>query len=309
MANVKFSQFNSVASLSATGQIVGFDGANNIRLTKAALEGSLNLGNLAGAVDAATQVINVLAVGNGGTGLSSYTQGDILYGDSAGGLSKLAAGAAGEVLTTNGAGADPSWGSPTFSGILAEANGGTGQTAPYLNTQISYRSKYRAYWFNNVSWAYSNIPRGTEYAMVTNVASAPSTTHPTSSGITSSFVSTVPSGTTTFFTNNATRYVLAAGTYDIRVSGYFFDQTADLDTVFAIYTQPASGFGTTKYLMVDQKANESSGDRLFQGSLSLTFTVDQWVWLTIRFDNGSTDPFPQSASNRFGLEIEFIRLF
>lgn len=50
-----------------------------------------------------------LAIGHGGTGITSYTQGDILYGNASGGLSKLSPGTAGQVLSTNGAGANPSW--------------------------------------------------------------------------------------------------------------------------------------------------------------------------------------------------------
>jgi hypothetical protein len=45
----------------------------------------------------------------GGTGFTSYTTGDILYASGATTLAKLAAGTAGHVLTSNGAGAAPSW--------------------------------------------------------------------------------------------------------------------------------------------------------------------------------------------------------
>lgn len=339
MANIKFSQFTTAASLSATGQIVGFDGVNNIRLTKAALEGSLNLGNLAGAVDAGTQVIGTLAAGNGGTGNNTYVQGDILYADSGGGLSRLAAGTAGYVLTTNGAGADPSWaaggggggvtsvdvsggttgltftggpittsGTITAGGTLAAANGGTGAAAPYLNSEISYRSMYRAWWLNNVSYPYGNVPRGTEYCMVTNVSAA-QTTHPSASGITQTFTNSGNPTGTSIFLSNYVRYTLVAGKYNVRASGYFFDQTSDLDTQIAIWTRPAAGFGDTKYLLIDQKANETTGDRFFQGSILLNLTVDTYVYLTLRFDNGSADPFPQAADNRYGMEMEIIRLF
>lgn len=50
-----------------------------------------------------------LVAANGGTGQTTYAQGDILYGNASGGLSKLSPGSAGQVLSTNGAGADPSW--------------------------------------------------------------------------------------------------------------------------------------------------------------------------------------------------------
>jgi hypothetical protein len=45
----------------------------------------------------------------GGTGYSSYTTGDLLYASSTSALAKLPAGTSGYVLTSNGAGAAPSW--------------------------------------------------------------------------------------------------------------------------------------------------------------------------------------------------------
>jgi hypothetical protein len=78
MANIKFSGFTSAASLTATGELVGYDGVNNIRLTKANLESSLDLSNLSGLldlttqstgeIDLATQVSGVLPLAHGGTG-------------------------------------------------------------------------------------------------------------------------------------------------------------------------------------------------------------------------------------------------
>jgi len=46
----------------------------------------------------------------GGTGQTTITQGDILYGSAANTLSKLAAGTSGQYLKTQGAGANPVWG-------------------------------------------------------------------------------------------------------------------------------------------------------------------------------------------------------
>ncbi len=52
---------------------------------------------------------SILAATKGGTGFASYNQGDILFGNASGTLSKLAASTVGYVLSTNGSGADPSW--------------------------------------------------------------------------------------------------------------------------------------------------------------------------------------------------------
>ena len=94
----------------------------------------------------------------GGTGQTTYTTGDILYSSATNTLSKLAAGANGEVLTL--AGGVPTWaastggvtsfsagttgftpstgttGAITLAGTLGVANGGTGITTTPTNGQI-----------------------------------------------------------------------------------------------------------------------------------------------------------------------------
>jgi hypothetical protein len=68
-------------------------------------------------------ISNLLPATKGGTGFASYSQGDILFGNSAGTLSKLSAGTSGSVLSTNGSGADPTWIAMSVSG------GGAGTVA------------------------------------------------------------------------------------------------------------------------------------------------------------------------------------
>ena len=55
----------------------------------------------------------VTAAINGGTGISSYLVGDLLYANTTTTLAKLHPGAVGQVLTTNGANAAPSWATST----------------------------------------------------------------------------------------------------------------------------------------------------------------------------------------------------
>jgi hypothetical protein len=66
----------------------------------------------------------------GGTGLSSFAAGDIIYADSSTTLARLADTAVGNALISGGAAADPSWGkiglATHVDGILPVANGGTG---------------------------------------------------------------------------------------------------------------------------------------------------------------------------------------
>ena len=92
-----------------------------------------------GKIGLTTHISGTLAAGNGGTGQSSYTTGDILYASSSSALSKLADVATGNSLISGGVGTAPSWGkiglTTHISGTLPVANGGTGQTA-YTNGQI-----------------------------------------------------------------------------------------------------------------------------------------------------------------------------
>ena len=52
---------------------------------------------------------------NGGTGISSYSVGDLLYANTTTTLAKLKSGSAGQVLTANGPNTAPSWGVSTTS--------------------------------------------------------------------------------------------------------------------------------------------------------------------------------------------------
>jgi hypothetical protein len=72
-------------------------------------------------------VTGVTPATSGGTGYSSYTVGDILYADTSASLARLNIAASGNALLS---GAVPSWGkiglTTHVSGVLPEANGGTG---------------------------------------------------------------------------------------------------------------------------------------------------------------------------------------
>ena len=71
-----------------------------------------------------------VAAGYGGTGLTSYAVGDLVYADGAASLTKLADVATGNALISGGVTTAPAWGkiglTTHISGTLAAANGGTG---------------------------------------------------------------------------------------------------------------------------------------------------------------------------------------
>ncbi len=84
-------------------------------------------------VDADTSTVALpVSVPNGGTGITSYTVGDLIYANSATTLAKLSDVAVGNVLLSGGVGVAPLWGkvdlTTAVTGALPVANGGTGAT-------------------------------------------------------------------------------------------------------------------------------------------------------------------------------------
>lgn len=94
-----------------------------------------------GTITTGTWSATSIAANKGGTGISSYAIGDMLYADSSSTLTKLTAVATGNVIISGGIGAAPSWGkvglTTHVSGTLAAANGGTGY-ASYAVGDVLY---------------------------------------------------------------------------------------------------------------------------------------------------------------------------
>ena len=131
------------------GKILTTDGANASWVASAATGGTVT--SVAASVPAFLSIggspvttSGTLAIGysgtalpaaNGGTGIISYTIGDLVYASGASALSALAAVGTGKVLLSAGAGTAPTWGAAPLSGgsqavtgTLAVGNGGTGAT-------------------------------------------------------------------------------------------------------------------------------------------------------------------------------------
>lgn len=115
------------ADLSATGganQVVRQNSAGGV-FTVSALAAA-DIPNL----DASKITTGTLAVARGGTGIASYTVGDLLYASGATTLAVLAGVATGNVLLSGGVATAPSWGkvdvTAHITGIVPSANGGTG---------------------------------------------------------------------------------------------------------------------------------------------------------------------------------------
>lgn len=86
-----------------------------------------------GTLTAGTWNATAIAANYGGTGITSYAVGDLLYADTTTSLAKLADVAVGNALISGGVSANPSWGkiglATHVDGTLPVVNGGTGITS------------------------------------------------------------------------------------------------------------------------------------------------------------------------------------
>lgn len=95
-----------------------------------------------GTLSAGTWQASTIAAIYGGTGLTSFTAGDLIYANSSTTLASLADVAVGNALISGGVGADPSWGkiglATHVDGTLPIANGGTNGSAIPTAGAVAY---------------------------------------------------------------------------------------------------------------------------------------------------------------------------
>lgn len=133
---VTYAKFQQVAALSLVGNSTNAT-ANAAAITAASDGQVMRRSGTAigfGAVDltSANAVSGALPAANGGTGLSLYAVGDLVYASGTTTLARLADVATGNALISGGVGVAPLWGkiglTTHVSGTLPVANGGTGAT-------------------------------------------------------------------------------------------------------------------------------------------------------------------------------------
>jgi hypothetical protein len=95
-----------------------------------------------GTIATGTWNATTIAVAKGGTGLTSYTIGDLIYASGTSTLTTLADVATGNALISGGIGVAPAWGkiglTTHVSGTLPIANGGTNGTATPIAGAVAY---------------------------------------------------------------------------------------------------------------------------------------------------------------------------
>jgi len=190
------------------------------------------------------QVISLtgtVAATNGGTGASTVTTGDLLYGSATNTWSKLAAGAGYKSLTMNAGGTLPEWNavaldqSGAVSGALGAIHGGTAQSS-YATGDILYASAA-----DTLAKLAGNITTTKKYLIQTGggaVSAAPSWGTVDGADITGNI-----SGSAGSVANALTAgsYLTAAGTYDGAAARTFAVDATSANTASKVVARDASG--------------------------------------------------------------------
>lgn len=157
--------------LKSTGTAPAWESVSNLAVTSISF-GTTGL-TPAAATQGAVTVAGTLVAGNGGTGLSSYTIGDLIYASGTTTLAKLADVATGNALISGGVGVAPSWGkiglTTHVSGVLPVANGGTNASSASITA------------FNNITGYTATGATGTTSTNLV-FSTSPTITTPTLAG-------------------------------------------------------------------------------------------------------------------------------
>ena len=165
----------AIAALSSTG-LIARTGSGTAAVRTITASTGISVSNGDGVSGNPTVAVSTIPVANGGTNITSYTTGDLLYASGSTTLAKLADVATGNALISGGVGVAPSWGqiglTTHVTGTLPVANGGTGATSL---TGLAYGNGTSAFTAASAAQIVAAIG-STAVANATNAVSATSAT-------------------------------------------------------------------------------------------------------------------------------------
>jgi hypothetical protein len=255
-----------------------------------------------GTVTTGTWSATTIAVDKGGTGLTSYSIGDIVYASGSTTLAKLSGVATGNALISGGVGSAPFWGKIALtthvSGTLPIENGGTNGTATPTSGGVAYGNGtsfvFTASGTNNyVLTSDGNTPLWTENTGTGNVVRASS---PTLSGTPLSTTAAVDTNTTQIAT---TAFVIGQGYLKSSTASSTYAPIAD-----PTFTGVLSTNGTVFKMNADASVGESVSFIVDRGSdpdveIRWNDIGDAWQFTN---DGATYFDIPTSAGGGAGLE-------
>ena len=246
-----------------------------------------------GTLTAGTWNGSTVAAAYGGTGLSTFVAGDLIYADSSSTLARLADVAVGNALISGGASADPSWGkiglATHVDGTLPIANGGTNGAATPTAGGVAYG--------NGTAYAFSSA--GTSGQVLTSSgAGAPSWATPTTGTVTSvtgTLPISVATGTTTPVISISQAATASNGYLSSTDWNTFNNKTSNLGTVTSV-----GGTGTVNGITLTGTVT-TSGNLTLGGTLSGVSLTTQ-VSGTLPIASGGTNA-TSAADARTNLDV------
>jgi hypothetical protein len=222
----------------ATGDILYASATNtlgklaDVATGNALISGGVGAAPSYGKIGLTTHVSGVLPIANGGTNLTTYATGDLLYASATDVLGSLPDAATGNALLSGGVGAAPAYGkvglTTHVSGTLPVGNGGTGQASALTQYGLIYGGTTTAMaslatlgtttqvLHGNASGAptWSAIDLATDVSGTLALANGgtSATSAPAAAANLMGYTSTPTAGATTTLTNTSSQYQLFTGT-------------------------------------------------------------------------------------------------